>query len=231
MNERYKLTPRLRSAADMVREGAFIADVGTDHAYLPIALCLEEKIRGGVASDVNDGPVERGRKNIHEYCLDGKVSVVKTDGLSGLEGYAPDDIFILGMGGELIARIICDAPWTKNKDIHLCLQPMTHPEILRAFLCDNGYSIIDESVAEEDDRIYQIILAQWTGEREEYTEIELLLGRINISKRNHAFLRLAKKYAETLLRRAVGKESAGECAEDERRLIGEINAILRKEEV
>ena len=231
MNEKYKLSPRLRCAADMARQGAFIADVGTDHAYLPIALCVEGRICGGVASDVNDGPVERARKNINEYGLDQKISVLKTDGLSGIECYAPDDVFILGMGGELIARIIADAPWTKNGGIHLCLQPMTHAEILRAFLLNNGYSMIDETVVEEDGKIYQIILASWTGEREKYTVEELLLGRINIIRRTDALLRLARKNAETLMRRVEGKESAGENAEYERNIIERINAILREEKI
>ena len=148
MNEEFKLSARLRCAASMVREGSFVADVGTDHAYLPIALALEGKIRGAVASDINAGPVERGRKNIEEHALTDRISVVMTDGLSGIEPYAPNDILILGMGGELIARILECAPWTKDQSIRLCLQPMTHAEALRSFLLDNGYSIIDEQLAE-----------------------------------------------------------------------------------
>ena len=231
MNDIPKLTPRLRRAADMAREGAFVADVGTDHAYLPIALCLEGRIRGGVASDINDGPVERAEKNIYGYGLGEKLSVIKTDGLCGIEVYAPDDVFILGMGGELIARILSDAPWTKNKKINLCLQPMTHAEILREFLARNGYAVIDEHIVEEGERSYQLMLANYTGRREEFTEAELLFGKINIQKRTDELIRLAQKTLVILERRVAGKQSAGENADGERRLIEQINAIIRGEDL
>ncbi len=230
MNEKtVTLSPRLRAAADMVRVGSFVADVGTDHAYLPIALCLEGRIRGGVASDINEGPVERGRKNINTYALGEKISTLRADGLDGLEKYSPDDILILGMGGELIARILSDAPWTKNEKIRLCLQPMTHPEALRAFLCQNGYEIFDETAVAEDGRIYQIISAGYTGKSYTLTEAELLLGKINIAKRSEALLSLAERTAATLMRRAEGKQSAGADASHELALIEKINEITEEQ--
>ena len=229
MNEEFKLSARLRCAASMVREGSFVADVGTDHAYLPIALALEGKIRGAVASDINAGPVERGRKNIEEHALTDRISVVMTDGLSGIEPYAPNDILILGMGGELIARILECAPWTKDQSIRLCLQPMTHAEALRSFLLDNGYSIIDEQLAEEDERIYQLISAQYSGKSEHYSPAELLLGRINAQRCSDVFARLARRTLDTLLKRARGKQSAGADASGELSLISEINSMISKE--
>ena len=231
MNDIPKLTPRLRCAANMAREGAFVADVGTDHAYLPIALCLEGRIRGGVASDINDGPVERAEKNIYGYGLGEKLSVIKTDGLCGIETYAPDDVFILGMGGELIARILSDAPWTKNEKINLCLQPMTHAEILREFLTKNGYTVIDEQIVEEGERIYQLMLVTYTGKYEEFTEAELLLGRINIQKSTDALIRLAQRTLAIFEKRVAGKQSAGESADGEKRLIEQISAIIRGEDL
>ena len=231
MNDIPKLTPRLRCAANMAREGAFVADVGTDHAYLPIALCLEGRIRGGVASDINDGPVDRAEKNIYGYGLGEKLSVIKTDGLCGIEAYAPDDVFILGMGGELIARILSDAPWTKNEKINLCLQPMTHAEILREFLARNGYAVIDEQIVEEGARIYQLMLVTYTGKYEEFTEAELLLGRINIQKSTDALIRLAQRTLAIFEKRVAGKQSAGESADGEKRLIEQISAIIRGEDL
>ena len=130
-----------------------------------------------------------------------------------------------------MARILSDAPWTKNDRIQLCLQPMTHPEILRAFLCDNGYLITDEAVVDEDGRLYQIILASWTGKREEYTDAELFFGRINISQRTEVFLGLARKSRDIFTKRAEGKESAGEEAVYERDMIEQINAILSEEKI
>ena len=230
MNEILKLSPRLARAADFVREGSFVADVGTDHAYLPIYLCLSDRACGAVASDINEGPVMRARENINKYSLDKKIDVLRTDGLCGIEKYAPDDVLILGMGGELIAKIISDAPWTKRTGLRLCLQPMTHPEILRGFLLQNGYSILDEALAEEE-KIYQIILAEYTGRTAEYTDAELLLGRHNAGRGGEVFARLCERQIQILVKRAEGKESAGERADEERGLIKKIAAMASKENV
>lgn len=231
MIENLKLTPRLRAAAELVSEGAFVADVGTDHAYLPIALCLEGKIRGGVASDINDGPIERARENINKYGLFDRLCAVRTDGLAGIEGYHPDHVMILGMGGELIARILSDAPWTKDGGIRLCLQPMTHPEKLRAFLAENGYCITDEKIVveEKENKIYQIIAASYSGEVKHLTDEELLLGKINIRRGGEELLRLASTYENALNRRIDGKREAGADVSCELALIERIRAATRGE--
>ena len=223
-----KLTPRLRAAADLIAPDAFIADVGTDHAYLPIVLCLEERVRGGVVSDINKGPIERARENINKYGLDKRLFALKTDGLDGIEGYCPDHIMILGMGGELIARILSDALWTKSEGICLCLQPMTHPEKLREFLLAEGYSVIDERIVveEKEDKIYQIILARYSGISEEYREEQLLLGKINIERGGEELLKLARHHISVLSRRVEGKRSAGADASAETELIERIQEVI-----
>ena len=226
MTEIPKLTPRLRAAAELVEKGAFVADVGTDHAYLPIALCLEGRIRGGVASDINQGPIDRARDNIKKYGLEGVLDALRTDGLDGLERYSPDCVMILGMGGELIARILSDAPWTKRKGLRLCLQPMTHPEKLREFLLSEGYSIIDEKIVIEDERIYQIILAEYNDMSQEYSDEQLLLGKINIERHTVELLRLAEHHIGVLERRVAGKRSGGASAEEEEELIRKIKEAV-----
>ena len=220
------LGARLAAAAELAREGVFVSDVGTDHAYLPIVLCLEGKARGGVVSDINEGPIQRARENITKYGLTDKLTAVHTAGLCGIDKYAPEDIFILGMGGELIARIIEDAPWTKSESIHLCLQPMTHPEILRNFLVSNGYEIIDERIV-RDDRIYQLILAKYTGKTQVLSHEELLLGRINIGRGGELLLELARKNIDVLTRRAEGRESSGADASEQRELIELIKKAIK----
>ncbi|MBE6578118.1 MAG: SAM-dependent methyltransferase [Ruminococcaceae bacterium] len=223
------LGPRLSAAAELVRHGAYVCDVGTDHAYLPISLCLAGKARGGVVSDINEGPIQRAKENINKYGLAGKLTAIRTDGLNGIDIYRPEDIMILGMGGELIARILADAPWTKQGDVQLCLQPMTHPELLRSFLLENGYSIIDERLATEE-RIYQIILARYTGKTEKWSDEELLLGKINIQRGGTALCELAKRHRNTLLRRAEGIESSGADASEQRELIEKLQKITAQGE-
>ncbi len=224
MNDLPKLTPRLMCAAELIRQGTVVADIGTDHAYLPIYLCLEGRAQIAVVSDINAGPVARAKENINRYGLCERITVIKTDGLNGIQEYKPDDIMILGMGGELISRIIADAEWTKSSDIQLCLQPMTHAEILRDFLTQNGYTIIDERLVKEE-KIYQIILARYTGDIQKLTDVELLFGKINTECKTDIFSELAERQIQILTRRAEGKESAGESAEYERTLISEIKQV------
>ena len=136
-----KISKRLTSAASLAREGVRIADIGTDHAYLPIYLYLSGRASGGVVSDINQGPVDRARANLRAYASENAFVAQRADGLSGVLEHQVDDIFILGMGGELIARIIEDEPKIKNEKYRLVLQPMTHAEILREYLFGAGFEI------------------------------------------------------------------------------------------
>ncbi len=222
-----KLSERLRRAADFVRQGAYIADIGTDHAYLPIVLLAEGKICGGVASDVNDGPLGRAQQNIRECGMGELLKTKLCDGLSELREDHPEDILILGMGGELITRILSDAPWTKSPSIRLILQPMTHPEVLRAFLLREGYSIVDE-VLVKDEKIYQILCAEHAGipPRKPYTELELLLGREPLRRRDPLTDELLLHWKTVLSTRLSGKRSAGADTSEEETLLKQIGEYL-----
>ncbi len=163
-----KLTPRLLSAVPYVRGIGPVADIGTDHAYLPIYLCQSGKLDAvvtpdgvcAIAADINRGPVERADLHIRAAGLSGRIRTVQTDGLTGLEAYDPADILIFGMGGELIVSILAAAPWIKTPGRRLILQPMTHAEKLRAYLCDAGFAILGETLSREGERIYQTICAE-----------------------------------------------------------------------
>lgn len=165
-----KLTPRLMTAVPFVRGGRLVADIGTDHAYLPIYLCEQKVLTPvdtpngahicAVAADINKGPVERAEQHIAEARLTKYIRTVQTDGLTGLDAYDPDDIIIFGMGGELIASILAAAPWAGQVGKRLILQPMTHAEKLREYLLSAGYAIIGETLSCEGDRIYQTICAE-----------------------------------------------------------------------
>ena len=219
-----KLSARLLAAADFVRQGSFVADIGSDHAYLPIYLCNLGKIRGALASDINEGPVARAKINIASYHLGKKISVLRTDGLSGVEKFAPDDIVICGMGGELICSIIDAAEWTKNKNIRLILQPMTHAEKLRAYLISNGFSIIGETLLKED-KIYQIICAEYSGDISDYSETELIFGKHNIEKKNDVFFEYARYVRSVFVTRRDGKRSSGADVSEEEYIIAQIDKI------
>lgn len=221
-----RLTKRLEAAADFVRQGAVIADVGTDHAYLPIFLCLSGKAKGGVASDIHKGPLRRAESNLRSYGLSETVDTVLCDGLDGLERWQPTDILILGMGGELISDIILRAEFTRSAGVRLILQPMTHPEILRRALYRNGYTVSDEKLAEEDGRIYQILCAEYTGQSEVLTPCELLIGKYNLRKNTETCRKLLRHWQSVLQKRIDGIRKSGKDAGKETALLREMEEYL-----
>ena len=114
MTRRIELSPRLRLAADLVPEGARLADVGTDHAYLPACLLMEGKIPSAIAADLREGPLSRARETAAEYGCGDRMAFRLCDGLSGIRPEKTDAVVIAGMGGETIAQILEAAPWVRN---------------------------------------------------------------------------------------------------------------------
>lgn len=224
---------RLRTAADMVPNNARLADIGSDHAYLPIALCMENKIDCALASDINEGPVAAAVANIHKNRLDDRIKAVKADGLGAVKSFEPDCVTVLGMGGELIVSILEKAEWIKDGKITLVLQPMTHPEILAKYLCLQGFSIIDEKIVCDggrDDRIYRIICARFDGVVRDIGEVDALVGRINLERGDGVTLSYIGKLIRVLETRVKGKLRAGMNAETEKTILDELKKELNRHE-
>lgn len=169
------LTPRLRTAADMVRPGSRLADIGTDHAYLPVHLLLDKTVDFAIAADLREGPLARARETAARYGVSEQISFRLCDGLTGISPGEADTVVIAGMGGETIAAILDAAEWTKQ-DVSLLLQPMTSFPDLRAWLQQHGYSIEQERIAREGERLYTI-LAVKGGSMEALTAAELWVGK------------------------------------------------------
>ncbi|MCQ2485864.1 MAG: class I SAM-dependent methyltransferase [Clostridia bacterium] len=172
-----KLKPRLKMAADMVRAGSRVADIGTDHAYLPTALILEGKIPSAIAADLRKGPLENAEATVRSYSIADKVQLRLSDGLKLVMPDEADDIVIAGMGGILITEILTAAPWVKDKAKRLILQPQSHSEDVRKYLFENGFEIIEENACFEDNKVYICMCAEFTGIKTEHSEAEILLGR------------------------------------------------------
>lgn len=169
------LTPRLRTVANMVRPGSRLADIGTDHAYLPVRLLLDKTIDFAIAADLREGPLEHARETAARYGVSEQVSFRLCDGLTGIRPGEVDTVVIAGMGGETIAAILGAAEWTKH-DVALLLQPMTSFSDLRGWLQRHGYSIEQERIAREGERLYTI-LAVKGGPMEALTAAELWVGK------------------------------------------------------
>ena len=186
MQTPFTLDSRLSLCADFVRVGAKLADIGTDHAYLPIYLMLNGRVKGAYASDINKGPIDRANENIKKYGLENKIITRVISGLDDIEKYSPTDIVICGMGGELIIKILENSPYIRQNHVRLILQPMTHVELVREYL-QNGFYAIAENVVFEDEKIYQVLCLQYDGGFHALTKVEQELGKINIKNHTREF--------------------------------------------
>jgi tRNA (adenine22-N1)-methyltransferase len=165
-----KLNKRLSAIAELVREGATVCDVGTDHAYLPCFLARSGKYRRIYAGELNPGPLAIAKAEIERQGLTpeqspqtaNSVILVQSDGLLSIpppEENDEMDVIIAGMGGELIAEIAEKCPF-KNPDLRLILQPMTRQDDLRRRLPLAGYEIILEKTVCDRKRTCTIIYAK-----------------------------------------------------------------------
>lgn len=174
----FKIDPRLKLCADFLRTNAKIADVGTDHAYLPIWLAKNHLIKKAIALDINEGPLQCAKSNIIKYHVEDIVTTRLSDGLCNVSESEVDDIIIAGMGGELIKNIILKAKFLKNADKRLILQPMSDAESLRRFLFEYNFEIIDEKAAVCDNRVYSAMLVQFTNAQIAVSNLYPYIGKL-----------------------------------------------------
>lgn len=156
MNAAKNMTPRLLEICGLVK-GKRIADVGTDHAYIPIYLMQTGVIDSAIAMDINVGPLTRAKENINKFLMQDKISTRLSDGLRELNSGEVDEVVIAGMGGILICDILEAGKRLWDDDIKFILQPMTAAEDLRKYLVQNGFVIEAESIAKEDNKLYQMM--------------------------------------------------------------------------
>ena len=224
------LDKRLRAAAELVPIGARLADIGSDHAYLPIALCLENKIKCAIASDINAGPVASAEANIRLEGLADRITAIRADGLDGAREFAPDCITVLGMGGELIVNILSRADWIRDEDITLVLQPMTHPEVLARYLAKNGFSVLDEVIVAENgrtDRAYRIIKARYDGIERDIDEADALVGKINLERSDADTKTYVERSVYFIKNKIEGKKKAGQDAPAEEKTVSMLEKYLK----
>lgn len=170
-----KLTNRLKAAADFVRADRVTADVGTDHGYLPAFLVMSGITKDAIAADIAQGPLDNAKKTVEKYDLQQYIRLILSDGLLNIP-HNVDELIICGMGGNLIADILTKAPWIKNENMHLVLQPMTHSQDVRQYLYENGFYIDAEKTCCDDNKNYIVISAYYNGECVEKDDFYYLFG-------------------------------------------------------
>ncbi len=167
------LQPRLQLISELIPQNAKLADIGTDHGYLPVSLLQQGRIQSAIASDIGAEPLSHARRTAAEYGVS-NIDFRLCDGLCGISPEEADTVVIAGMGGETILSILSAAPWTKKNTL-LLLQPMTKIEQLRRWLGGNCYVFKKERLVWDKGILYPIFLVRG-GERRELSEVESYAG-------------------------------------------------------
>ncbi|MDR2932160.1 MAG: class I SAM-dependent methyltransferase [Oscillospiraceae bacterium] len=202
------LDDRLKAAYEMVRPGAVVADIGTDHANLICALARSGRCPRGYACDVNAAPLARAAQNIAAQGLSDRITTVLGDGLTGLDSRDVTDILILGMGGELIGEIIGAVPWSRDARLRFIVQPMTKAERLRQSLYREGFEIERETAAASGRFIYSVMQCAYTGIKREIDALFAWTGLLwyNNDAVSRAYL---ARVAARLRKKADGLSASG----------------------
>jgi tRNA (adenine22-N1)-methyltransferase len=170
------LSNRLNTIAAKIGDRAGVADVGTDHGFLPVWIAQHGAARRIVATDIRPGPLGSAKASAAEYGCSDRIEFVLTDGLNGVDPAGLDTVVIAGMGGENIIHILEDAPWTKSEDVLCVLQPQTKTDDLAAYLKRSGFIVHDAALA-YDDRYY-LIMSAAAGNGDDYKHpLEILFGK------------------------------------------------------
>ena len=220
------LSPRLLTCAAMIR-GRTVCDIGTDHAYLPVWLIVNERADRVIATDVREGPLHAAQETLKRFRVTERITLCLSDGfdrVSPHEGIT--DAVIAGMGGETIRDILSAASAAFLREgVNLVLQPMTKAEILRVWLAENGFAVTKET-AVKDIRVYTVMQAHYTGGRHSLSAAESCIGRLQHSDP------LTSEYLtgvqERLRKKADGlaASGSGEDAAEIRKTISEIARFL-----
>ncbi len=224
------LDKRLGAVAELTRQGAILADIGTDHAYLPVFLLKTGKISYAYATDINSGPLASAKETVLENGLSDRVALKLTDGADGLSGLGITDYAICGMGGELIAEIVSRAEDMRDKSVRLILQPMSRQAHLRRTLAALGFEIITESYSFADGKYYVCFLAEYTGKKKELSLIDAELGNCTDVRGRVEYIGYLRGKLAALIRARDGKIAGGIDTREEDALILAYKTQIEKEE-
>ncbi len=225
-----KLSPRIQMAADMVRDGAVVADIGTDHAYLPCALVLDGRCKSALACDINEGPLANALKTVNAFSLSEKIKLRLSDGFKNICPEEAEDFVLCGMGGTLITSLVAATPWLKDPTKRLIIQPQSHAEDIRRYLCENGFSIILENACTDAGKLYCAMCATYTGESTFPNPSFYYIGKLPQSSSPAARL-YVEKILSRLKKRFCALEESDTLPLERQNLsavIGEIEEIIEK---
>ena len=183
-----QLSNRLKAVASFVDEGAVVADIGSDHAYLPCFLIHTKKVKKAIAGEVAKGPYESAVKNVRREGLSDAITVRLADGLFAIEeNDAVDTVTIAGMGGPLIAYYFRKRQRTSVYNVkRIIAQPNIYARAIREWAVSNEWKIVNEHILKEDGKIYEIIVLE--KGQSTYNELELMAGPFLLASKTDVFL-------------------------------------------
>ena len=187
-----KLSKRLQTIADFVKKDAVVADIGTDHAHIPIYLIKNNIISKAYACDINKGPLEKAKENINYYGVK-NIELRLSNGLEKLKTDEADTVIIAGMGGELITDILEKGRRFFESKRKFILSPHTKIDEVRKFLLSNGFEITKEDMCIDEGKFYTVMEVKYTENKEMYSEAELLYGKYLIENKHPVLIRFLKK--------------------------------------
>ncbi len=161
-----KISQRLKAVAAMVPEGSVLADVGTDHGYVPIYLLEQKKIPGAIAMDIRSGPLARAKEHIADYGMGDYIQTRLSDGVAALTPAEADTILVAGMGGGLVMHILGEGEAVCHAAKHIILQPQSELARVRAWLYLRGYVTEQEDMVKEDGKYYPMFRVHYEPDRE-----------------------------------------------------------------
>ena len=193
-----QISDRLKLVADFVDSCQSVADVGTDHGYVPITLVKEGKVKRAYAMDINKGPLERAKEHIAEEGLSAQIETRLSDGLEKLEENEADTVVIAGMGGELTVKILQRREQVLKTVKTLVLSPHSEVFLVREYLWKKGYKIVREEMIVDAGKYYTVMKAEWQNGTPEqpYKHEEYMYGRLLIQEKSPVLRRYLEEKKE-----------------------------------
>ena len=184
-----QLSKRLSAVAQLVTITGILADVGTDHGYIPVYLTGKEQIKKAIAMDVNQGPLERAQEHIRQYGLENRIETRLSDGLQALKPKEVEGIVIAGMGGNLMKRILMQGEQVAHTAKELILQPQSEVMEFRKLLWESGYTIVAEDMVLEDGKYYPMMRVVYENAQKEIPDVLALKYGEKLLEQKHPVLK------------------------------------------
>ena len=223
------LGARLDAIADMLGTFDTVADIGSDHGRLAAALLQTGKAKQVIASDISSLSLEKAHALAATCGLETRIEIRTADGLKGLKENEVDALVIAGMGGTLIAKILSASPKIAQSAKRIVMQPMRGTAELRYYLHHNGFRIVDERIAYEAGRYYQLIAAQFGEPQtipESFPKGVYKFGWVMVQKRDPLLLPLLNRYKDGHLKKLNKAEAAGTGPEASVKELNELEALI-----